>query len=424
MTDSQIQLTTTDAADTRPHLVIVGGGFGGLYAARALAGTPLRISLVDRQNYHLFQPLLYQVATALLSPSDIASPIRQIVRRQRNVRSFLGEVVDVKPDAKQVILEDGVMDFDYLIVATGSTHAYFGHDEWAQFAPGLKTVEDALRIRHRILHSYEAAEKKSDYPGSRPLLTYVIVGGGPTGVELAGALSDLADAISQDFRHVNRDLVRVVLVEAGERILPGFPLASSNWAKARLTQRRVEVRTGASVTSIDGKGVMIGDDRIETQNVVWAAGVSASPLGRALAAPLDGAGRVLVGEDLTAPGHPNIFVVGDLAVVFNDGAQVPGVATAAIQQGQAAAANIIRTLEGWPTQPFIYKDKGILATISRRNAVAVFPKFQLTGFPAKLVWLVVHIYFLIGFRNRLIVMIQWFWASATRQRGARLITEK
>jgi len=410
-------------AEHRPHVVILGGGFAGLTCARALRGAPVRITLVDRSNHHLFQPLLYQVATASLSPAEIASPIRSILRRQSNVQVWLGEVEDVDVERRSVRLRDGALSYDYLVVATGATHAYFGHDEWAPHAPGLKTVDDALEIRRRFLLAFEAAEREADPAARRRLLTFVIVGGGPTGVELAGAMAEIArQVMPRDFRSIDTTTTRILLLEGGPRILGAYPPVLSEQARRQLERLGVEVRTGALVTGIEPVEVRIGEERIEAGNVFWAAGVAASPLGARLGAPLDRAGRVRVEADLSIPGRPEVFVAGDLAAVEDDGAPVPGVAPAAMQMGRHVARTIRRDLEGRAREPFRYFDKGNLATIGRAAAVAEIAGLRLSGLVAWLVWVFVHILYLIGFRNRLLVLIQWAWAYLTYQRGIRLIT--
>jgi len=406
------------------RVVILGGGFAGLYAARALKGVPVDVTLVDRHNYHLFQPLLYQVATAALNPSDIAQPIRSILRRQKNVSVILGEATAVEAEGMRVRLEDGELAYDYLVIATGATHSYFGHPEWERHAPGLKTIEDALEIRRRVLLAFEAAERETDPERRRGWLTFAVIGAGPTGVELAGALSEIArQTMVRDFRRIRPQSARVVLIEGRDRVLPPYPPELSEKARRQLAELGVEVMTGALVTDIDGREVRVGDQVLSTRTVLWGAGVEASPLARSLGAPLDRAGRVLVEPDLTVPGHREVFVIGDLAAVRQeDGSFVPGVAPAAIQQGRHAARNIERALEGQPLSAFRYRDKGSLATIGRAAAVAGLGRLRLSGFLAWLAWLTIHIYFLIGFRNRFLVLIQWAWAYVTYQRGARLIT--
>ena len=403
-----------------PHVVIAGGGFAGLYAARALRGAPVRITLLDRHNYHLFQPLLYQVATAALNPSDIAAPIRSILRHQRNVSVLLGEATSVDVSRKAVILKDGAeLTYDYLIVATGATHSYFSHPEWEPDAPGLKSIDDALEIRRRVLTAFESAEREENEEARNALMTFVIVGAGPTGAELAGALSEIArQTMLRDFRHINPSSARIILVEGKDRVLPTYPPSLSKKAQRQLEHLGVEVITNAVVTSLNDREVCIGDKTIPTRTVLWAAGVKASPLAASLGAPLDRAGRVLVNPDLTIPGHPEVFVAGDLAAVDN----VPGVAPAAIQEGNHTADNIERAVAGKPLRPFHYFDKGSLATIGRAAAVADLRGLKLSGFIAWMAWLTIHIFFLIGFRNRFLVITQWAWAYVTYQRGARLIT--
>ncbi len=407
-----------------PHVVIIGGGFGGLYAARALHRVPVRITLVDRHNYHLFQPLLYQVATAALNPSDIAAPIRGVLRKQRNVNVILGEATAIDPGRKVVTLRDGELSYDYLIVATGATHSYFNHPEWEANAPGLKSIDDALEIRRRVLMAFEAAERETDPVEQAAWLTFVIVGGGPTGVELAGALSEIArKTMIRDFRNIDPSRARVVLVEGVDRVLPVYPRSLSEKARQQLERLGVDVITSALVTSVNDREVRIGDQTIATRTVLWAAGVQASPLARSLGAPLDRAGRVLVEPDLTIPGHRDVFVIGDLAAVKQpDESFVPGVAPAAIQEGVHSARNLDRAIRGEPLKPFRYRDKGSLATIGRAAGVADFGPIKLSGFIAWFAWLAIHIFFLIGFRNRFLVITQWAWAYVTYQRAARLIT--
>jgi NADH dehydrogenase len=406
------------------RIVIIGGGFGGLYAAKGLRRAPARITLVDRRNYHLFQPLLYQVATAALNPSDIAAPIRSVLRKQKNVSVILGDATSIDLDKKLIQLADGELAYDILIIATGATHSYFGHAEWEANAPGLKTIEDALEIRRRVLLAFEAAERESDPERQRAWLNFVVVGGGPTGVELAGALSEIArKTMLRDFRRINPSSARVILIEGIDRLLPPYPPDLSAKAAAQLQALGVEVMTKTTVTQVTDHEVAAGETIIPTRTVLWAAGVQASPLARSLGAPLDRAGRVLVAPDLSVPGHPEVFVIGDLAAMMQtDGKPVPGVAPAAIQEGTHTAKNITRMLDGQATLPFSYFDKGSLATIGRAAGVADFGRIHLSGFIAWAAWLGVHIFFLIGFRNRLLVMLQWAWAYVTLQRGARLIT--
>jgi NADH dehydrogenase len=412
-------------AKKEPHIVIIGGGFGGLYTARHLRKARARVTLVDRRNHHLFQPLLYQVATAALNPSDIAYPIRAVLARQANAEVILGDVQSIDATAKRVVLADGAIDYDYLVVATGATHSYFGHPEWEPDAPGLKTIEDALEIRRRVLLAFEAAERETDPVKQAAWLTFVIVGAGPTGAELAGALSEIArQTMLRDFRRIHPSSARVILVEGLAYVLPTYSHKLSESARRQLQELGVEVITGAIVTSVDAHRVKIGEREIPARTVLWAAGVQASPLARSLGVPLDRAGRVPVNPDLSIPGHDDVFVIGDLAAVKRpDGSLVPGVAPAAIQEGTFAGKMLTRLTRGDATRSvFHYRDKGSLATIGRAAAIAQFPGFSLTGFPAWFAWLAVHIFFLIGFRNRMLVMLQWAWAYITYQRGARLIT--
>ena len=415
----------------QPHIVILGGGFGGLSAARALVDAPVRVTVVDRQNHHLFQPLLYQVATAALSPGDIASPIRWVLRRHDNARVVLGEAtaIDTGQRVIQVRAEDRrrSLDYDYLIVATGATHAYFGHDEWRETAPGLKTLADALRIRQRVLLAFERAEQADDPQMARRLLTFVVIGGGPTGVELAGALAEVArHALAHDFRAVDPRAARILLVEAAPAILGSFPAPLRLVAERSLRRLGVEIRTNAAVRALGNGWVDTGDDpdRIEAGTILWAAGVAASPLGRTLGVPVDEAGRVLVESDLSVPGHPEVFVVGDLAAFLHQtGAPLPGVAPVAIQQARHAADTIRRALAGQPSRPFRYRSLGNLATVGRGSAIADFGWFTLSGTVAWLAWLFVHIWNLIGFRNKIVVMTQWAWSYLTYQRSVRVITK-
>jgi NADH dehydrogenase len=412
------------ATEQRPRVVLVGSGFGGQAAVRALRRAPVRITIVDRSNHHLFQPLLYQVATAALSPADIAAPIRRIFRHQTNVSVLLAEATAINVTEKRVVLLDGSIDYDILILATGATHAYFGHDDWALFAPGLKSLKDALRIRQRVLMAFEVAERETDDARRRAWMTFVIVGAGPTGVELAGTLAEVTrQTLARDFRHINTASARVILVEASPRVLGAYTEDLSQAARQQLEKLGVTVWTGMQVTGIDADGVSIGHERIHSHTVIWAAGVAASPLAQTLGVPLDRAGRVLVEPELTIPGHDDVYVIGDLAHVECDGSLVPGVAPAAMQEGWHAAQNIIRTIRGRPREPFRYVDKGMLATIGRGAAVAKVGPIKASGHFAWLLWLFVHILFLIGFRNRLLVMIQWAWLYFTFDRGARLITE-
>jgi len=408
------------------HVVIVGGGFGGLYAARALRDLDVEVTLLDRRNHHVFQPLLYQVATAALSPGDIASPIRWILRRQKNVEVLLAEVRRVDVARRVLILDRGEMSYDFLILATGATHAYFGHDEWQVAAPGLKTLEDALEIRRRVLLAYEHAERESDPAKRAALLTFVVIGGGPTGAEMAGALAEISrQSLARNFRHFDPSSARIILIEAGPSILSTFPETLREAAAHDLQRLGVEVRTGRAVTGVSNGRVEVGSDSIAAATVLWAAGVAASPVGATLGVPTDRAGRVFVQPDLTIPGHRELFVIGDLASVpAPNGKPLPGVAQVAIQTGRHAAANIRRALAGQPYLPFVYKDLGNMATIGRASAIADFGWLRLKGWIAWLAWLFVHIMNLIGFRNRLVVLVQWAWAYFSYQRAIRLITSR
>lgn len=415
----------TDSPGPRPRVVIIGAGFGGLQAAKALAGAHVGVTVVDRRNHYLFQPLLYQVATASLSPADIAYPIRSILRRQINADVVLAEVVSVDSAARQVTLADGAsLPYDILVVAAGARHAYFGHEAWEQRAPGLKSLEDALEIRRRILLAFEEADREASPERRRALLNFVIVGGGPTGVELAGAIGEISrKVLVDDFRHINPREAQILLVEAGPRILPSYAAASSENARAELRRLGVEVRTGAPVTAVDAAGIAIGDERIEAATVLWAAGVAASPLGSFLGVPLDRNGRVPVEPDLTAAGHPEIFVIGDLALFTHQGGKpLPGVSPVAMQQGRHVARSIRRRLEGKAALPFRYVDKGSMAVVGRSAAVAEVFGLKLRGLPAWLAWCFLHIFYLVGFRNRFVVMFEWAWSYVSYQRGARLIT--
>ena len=407
-----------------PHVVVIGGGFGGLAATRALARQPVRVTLVDRRNHHLFQPLLYQVATATLSPADIAMPLRSIFRNARNVTVILAEAERIDLDGRRVMLAGGELAYDALVIAAGAGHSYFGHGDWQALAPGLKTLEDALEIRRRVLLAFEAAERATDGAERRALLTFVVVGGGPTGVELAGALAEIArHTIARDFRAIDPTQARVVLLEAGERLLSSFPPGLSRSTEKALNRLGVEVRTGALVTRLTADAVWIGGEQIRSRAVLWAAGVAAAPLARSLGVPLDRAGRVVVEPDLSLPGHPEVSVIGDLcAFPHQTGTPLPGLAPVAVQAGRAAAENIRRGLAGEPTVAFRYRDRGSMATIGRAAAVAVIGDVHLSGLVAWLAWLFIHIALLIGFKNRVVVLIQWAWAYVTWQRGARLIT--
>jgi len=407
-----------------PHVVILGGGFGGLYAARALARHPVRITLVDRKNHHTFQPLLYQVATAALSPADIAAPIRGILRGYENVEVLLEEAVGFDLAARRVKLKESELSYDYLIVAAGVRHSYFGHAEWEPLAPGLKSLEDALEMRRRILLAFELAERQKALHGKCDPLNFVVVGAGPTGVELAGALAEIArQALVRDFRAIDPAQARIILLEGGPRVLPTYPEDLSRSAEEQLRGLGVEVRTSTLVTAIEPGRLRIGESVLPAAVTLWAAGVLASPLGAALGAPLDRVGRVRVEPDLSLAGHPEVFVIGDLATLNGeDGKPLPGVAPVAIQQGRATAENIARDLRGELRKDFRYVDRGNLATIGRAAAVADFGRIRLSGLVAWMAWLTVHIFWLIGFRNRLLVFVQWIWAYVTFQRGTRLIT--
>ena len=406
-----------------PHVLVIGGGFAGLWATRALASAPVRITLVDRCNHHLFQPLLYQVATAGLSSPDIAAPLRHILRKQRNVEVRLAEVRSIDPTGKQVTLDDGsTLDFDYLLLASGATHAYFGHDEWARHAPGLKTLDDALQLRRHLLLAFERAEAEPDPELRAAWLSFAIVGGGPTGVELSGTLAEIArHTLKNEFRNINPSDARVRLVEAGPRVLSSFPEDLSEKARRQLEKLGVEVSTGTAVSDINESGYRLGDVFVPARTVVWAAGVSASPLAKSLAVPLDRAGRVSVLDDLSAPGHPDIFVAGDLASLQQAGKPVPGVAPAAKQMGRHVAAVIRARLAGKPAPAFHYRDFGNLATRGRMAAIVHFGRLKLSGLLAWWFWLSAHVFFLIGFRNRLVVLLNWAWAYWSYQRGARII---
>jgi NADH dehydrogenase len=404
--------------------VIVGGGFGGLNAGRALAGAGVRVTLLDRHNYHLFQPLLYQVATASLSPGDVASPIRWILRHQKNVEVLLADVREIDPAGRRVVIDGAEsIPYDYLVLATGAAHAYVGHPEWAARAPGLKTLDDALEMRRRVLLAFEAAEREPDAEAQRRLLTFVIVGAGPTGVELAGALAEIArQSLRKDFRRIHPESARIVLLEGSPYVLMPFPDPLRDAARRALERLGVEVRTGSVVTDMDADGVTIGTERISAGTVLWAAGVAASPIARSLGVPLDRVGRVTPEPTLALTAHPNIFVVGDLCVFVQDGKPLPGVAQVAMQQGTRAGQNIQRAIAGQPLEPFRYKDYGIMATIGRGAAVGDVFGLKISGFFAWLFWIFLHIFWLIGFRNRFVVMTEWAWAYFTHQRRVRLIT--
>ena len=402
----------------------MGGGFGGLYAARALAGRPVRVTLLDRRNHHLFQPLLYQVATAALNASDIATPLRSVLRHARNITVLLAEVERVDLAARRLVLDRGEIGYDVLILAAGAGHSYFGHEDWEVLAPSLKSLEDALEIRRRVLLAYESAEREPDGAEQQALLTFVVVGGGPTGVEMAGALAEISrQTIARDFRVIDPTRARIVLLEGGERVLASFPETLSRRAQDSLQRIGVEVRTRAIVTGITADAVWLGGEQIRARTVLWAAGVAAAPLARTLGVTLDRSGRVPVEPDLSIPGHPDAFAIGDMSLYrTQEGTVLPGLAPVAMQQGTHAADNALRRLDGRPTREFHYRDRGTMATIGRASAVAVVGGVQLSGLPAWLAWLLVHIMFLIGFRNRFLVLFEWAWAYLSWQRGARLIT--
>ena len=413
-------------SSAKPRVVIIGAGFGGLEAAKALRRAAADVIVIDRHNHHCFQPLLYQVATAALSPADIAWPIRHILRPQRNATVLMEEVQGIDPEKKVLHAQYGDISYDYLVIATGATHSYFGHDEWSKFAPGLKRIEDATRIRRNILIAFEQAELTQDQDQQRRLLTFVIVGGGSTGVEMAGAIADVAgQTLAADFRRIDPRSARIVLVEAGPRLLPTFPPSLSDYALRTLTRSGVEVQTNTLVTKCDANGVDLKDGRIDAGTVIWAAGVTASPAVRWLNAEADRAGRVKVGPDLSVPGHPEIFVIGDTAAVADSkGQPVPGIAPAAKQMGKYVGKLISACIAGRERQkPFRYMHLGELATIGRRAAVVKFGALELKGFVGWLFWSLAHIYFLIGLRNRFVVAFNWFWDYITFQRGARLITD-
>jgi NADH dehydrogenase len=425
MTDARTEGQKAGEASGRPNVVIVGAGFGGLSAAKLLSRRPLHTTVVDRNNHHLFQPLLYQVATAGLSPADIAMPIRWVLRRARNNEVLMAVVEKIDVEQRLLHLDrNELISYDYLVLATGARHGYFGHPEWEPLAPGLKTVEDATEIRRRILIAFEEAERTQEPALREALLTFVIVGGGATGIELAGAIAELARyALVKDFDHINPSLAKIVLVEAGDRILSSFPADLSLKAQRALEKLGVKVLLKRRVTNISKEGVQVDGEFIPARTAIWAAGVVPSRLGKDLGAPLDRTGRVLVNDDLSLPGHPEVFVIGDLAAVkAKNGQLVPGVAPAAMQMGRHAARNILRKVEGEKTLPFVYVDKGSLATIGRARAVADLAVVHLSGYIAWLAWLFIHILYLIGFRNRVLVLFQWAWSYATFQRGTRLIT--
>jgi NADH dehydrogenase len=413
-----------DVETNGPRVVILGGGFGGLEAAKKLACEDVRVTVVDHTNYHLFQPLLYQVATAALSPADIAAPIRAVLRRCNNMEVILAEVHSVNVEQRKVQLVDGEIDYDYLIVATGARHSYFGHPEWEKLAPGLKSLEDAVEIRRRILLAFEYAEKITDEAARRAAMTFVIIGGGPTGVEMAGAIAEIARyTLAKDFRHINPSQARVVLIEGEPRVLAAYPEDLQISAMKQLADLGVEVRTGVHATNLMEAGLNVGEEFIPCRVKIWAAGNNASYVGQSLGAPIDRVGRVIVNEDLTIPGHPEVQVIGDLANFSHQtGKPLPGISPVAMQQGRHAARNILAMVRGEKPRRFWYWDKGSMATIGRSKAVADLNFIHLSGFPAWLAWLFVHIIFLVGFRNRVTVLLQWAWTYFTFNKGARLIT--
>jgi len=410
--------------NSKPHVIIVGAGFGGLEAAKKLACTDVRVTVIDRTNYHLFQPLLYQVATAALSPADIAAPVRAILSKCRNVEVILAEVESVDVETKKVKTVDLEIDYDYLIIATGARHSYFGHNEWEKLAPGLKSLEDAIELRRRILLAFEYAEKTPDEAARRAAMNFVIIGGGPTGVEMAGAIAEISRyTMARDFRHINPSEARVILIEGEPRLLAAYPPDLSESARKQLADLGVEVRTSTRATNLTDAGVQIGDEFIPCRVKIWAAGNNASFVGKTLGVPSDRAGRVIVNDDLTIPGHPEVQVIGDLAnFPHQTGQPLPGISPVAMQQGRHAARNVLAMIKGRKPQRFRYWDKGTMATIGRNKAVADLKFVHLSGLPAWLAWLFVHIVFLVGFRNRLLVLVQWAWAYLTFDKGARLIT--
>jgi len=413
-----------NASAKKPRVVIVGSGFGGLEAAKKLACKDVQVTVIDRTNYHLFQPLLYQVATAALSPADIAAPVRAVLSRCKNLEVILAEVESVDVDAKKVKTVDLDIDYDYLILATGARHSYFGHDEWEKLAPGLKSLEDAIELRRRILLAFEYAEKITDEAARRAALNFVIIGGGPTGVEMAGAIAEISrHTLAKDFRHINPSEARVILIEGEPRLLAAYPEDLSASARKQLMDLGVEVRTGARATKLSEAGVQVNGEFIPCRVKIWAAGNTASFVGKTLGSPVDRVGRVIVNDDLTIPGHPEVQVIGDLAnFPHQTGKPLPGISPVAMQEGRHAARNVLTMIQGRKPQRFRYWDKGTMATIGRNKAVADLKFMHLSGLPAWLAWLFVHVVFLVGFRNRLLVLFQWAWAYLTFDKGARLIT--
>jgi NADH dehydrogenase len=408
----------------KPHVVIVGAGFGGLEAAKKLACEAVRVTVIDRTNYHLFQPLLYQVATAALSPADIAAPVRAVLSKYKNVEVMLAEVVSVDVDRRKVKLTDGEVDYDYLILATGARHSYFAHPEWEKLAPGLKSLEDAVEVRRRILMAFEYAERTSDEAARKAAMTFVIIGGGPTGVEMAGAIAEIARyTLAKDFRNIDPSQARVILVEGEPMVLASYPEDLRRSAMKQLADLGVEVRTGIHATNLSDQGLQIGDEFIPSRVKIWAAGNNASFVGRSLGVPVDRVGRVMVNNDLTIPNHPEVQVIGDLAnFPHQTGEPLPGVSPVAMQQGRHTARNVLMMIEGEKPRRFWYFDKGSMATIGRNKAVADLRFLHLVGMPAWLAWLFVHVIFLVGFRNRIAVLFQWAWAYLSFNKGARLIT--
>jgi NADH dehydrogenase len=423
-TPKNVETASNDLPAVMPRVVIVGAGFGGLRATRALRNVPVQVTVIDRQNHHLFQPLLYWVATAGLSPADICSPIRGILRNQKNVEVFMEEVTGVDVQEQCVLMSDRSVSYDYLVLATGAHDNYFGHSKWEQYAPGLKSIVDATSIRRKILLAFEAAEIETDPDKVKALLTFVLIGAGPTGVEMAGAIAELAHkALASDFRHIDTRMARIVLIEAAPRILAAFPESLAQKTQKKLVSMGVEVHTGTPVTDVDEHGVVVDGERINAATIIWGAGVSASSAGKWLGAEVDRAGRVKVSNDLSVPGYPNVFVIGDTASSIQNEKPLPGVAQVAIQGGRYVASVIIHRVVGKElNKPFHYRDKGNLATVGRSYAIIDIGNIRLTGFFAWLMWLAVHIYFLVGFRNRLVAIFQWAWTYFTYARGARLIT--
>ena len=413
-----------DSQNQKPRVIIIGAGFGGLEAAKKLACKHVRVTVIDRTNYHLFQPLLYQVATAALSPADIAAPVRSVLSKSKNVEVILAEVESVDVAAKKVKTPELEFDYDYLILATGARHSYFGHNDWEKLAPGLKSLEDAIELRRRILMAFEYAEKVDDEAARKAAMTFVIVGGGPTGVEMAGAIAEISrHTLAKDFRHIDPSQARVILIEGDPRLLGAFPEDLSQSAQKQLVDLGVDVRTNSRATNLTEAGVQIGDEFIPCRVKIWAAGNNASFVGKTLGGPVDRVGRTVVNDDLTIPSHPEVQVIGDLANFSHQtGEPLPGVSPVAMQQGRHAARNVLAMIKGRKPRRFRYWDKGTLATIGRNKAVADLRFVHLSGLPAWLAWLFVHIFFLVGFRNRLLVFFQWAWAYFTFDKGARLIT--